>query len=80
MQALAAEPKSLPRLRVDTVAEVAGAWTTCDEAVISATRDFHVWTPDYLVKRWALCCVCGTFNGSQLGMLVRVMAKDALFR
>lgn len=54
MQALAAEPKTLPRLLVGTVAEVAGAWTTCDQAVITATRDFHVWTPDYLVKRWAV--------------------------
>ena len=40
-------------LRVDAVAEVAGAWATADAAVVAATAPFHVWTPEYLIKRRA---------------------------
>ena len=36
------------------VAEVAGAWSTADPEVLAALDNFHVWTPEYLIKR----CAC----------------------
>lgn len=45
------EPKAQTLLSVSVVAEVTGAWTTADPAVVSALDDLHVWTPGYLDKR-----------------------------
>ena len=38
-------------LTVEVAAEVTGAWSTADPAVLTALDAFHVWTPDYLEKR-----------------------------
>lgn len=50
-QELKFEPKKEPILRIDTIARISGAWTTSDPEVVKALAAFHIWTPDYLVKR-----------------------------
>ncbi len=45
------EPKAQTLLSVSVAAEVTGAWTTADPAVVSALDDLHVWTSGYLDKR-----------------------------
>lgn len=55
MQELKLEPKEQETLHVGTVVEVTGAWTTADPAVVTALDAFHVWTPDYLIKRCVYC-------------------------
>jgi hypothetical protein len=50
-QELQVEPKEQKVLTVEVAAEVTGAWSTADPAVLAALDDFHVWTPDYLKKR-----------------------------
>jgi hypothetical protein len=50
-QELQAEPKEQEVLTVEVAAEVTGAWSTADPAVLTALDDFHVWTPDYLESR-----------------------------
>ena len=50
-QELQAEPKKQEMLTMKVAAEVTGAWSMADPAVLTALDDFHVWTPDYLEKR-----------------------------
>ena len=52
-QALRREPKDEPAVRIEAAAEVTGAWTTSDPAVLAALDPFHVWTQDYLQTRHA---------------------------
>ncbi|KAK9820331.1 hypothetical protein WJX72_009055 [[Myrmecia] bisecta] len=48
---LASDPKQLSTLHLDTVAEVTGAWTTTDPAMLERLSGFHVWAPAFLDTR-----------------------------
>ncbi|KAG2438915.1 hypothetical protein HYH02_010710 [Chlamydomonas schloesseri] len=50
-QAMALDPKKEAVLALPYVAEVTGAWTTHDPAVLTATDDLHVWTEQFIETR-----------------------------
>ncbi|KAG2500733.1 hypothetical protein HYH03_001497 [Edaphochlamys debaryana] len=50
-QALQLNPKAEKSLTLPCVAEVTGAWTTFNPAVLTATDDLHVWTEQFIETR-----------------------------
>ena len=53
---------------IEAAAEVTGAWTTTDPAVLDALDGFHIWTPEYLQTRCSM---------PQLSPNVRAHARGA---